>query len=78
MLNIPEQTHTVPVPKHTVPVLNLPKVQFITITPRRKVTCMQQEDVQLILGMTEASNELSDEDQACHDKLFSCPERNKR
>ena len=65
---------------YSVPVLNIlkeakiPKAQFITITPRRKVTCTQQEDVQLTSGMTEASNELSDEDQECHDKLFSCPE----
>ena len=65
---------------YSVPVLNIlkeakiPKAQFITITPRRKVTCTQQEDVQLRSGMTEASNELSDEDQECHDKLFSCPE----
>ena len=59
---------------YSVPVLNIlkeakiPKAQFITITPRRKVTCTQQEDVQLTSGMTEASNELSDEDQECHDK----------
>ena len=65
---------------YSIPVLNIlkeakiPKAQFITITPRRKVTCTQQEDVQLTNGMTEASNELSDEDQECHDKLFSCPE----
>ena len=52
----------------------IPKVQFTTITPKRKVTFTQQ-DVQLRWGMTEASNELSDEDQDCHDKLFSCPEK---
>jgi len=51
----------------------IPTAQFTTITPRRKVTFMQQ-DVQLRLGMTEASNELSHKDQECHDKLFSCPE----
>ena len=51
----------------------IPKAQFTTITLRRKVTFTQQ-DVQLRLGITEASNELSDEDQECHDKLFSCPE----
>ena len=34
-----------------------------------------QQGVQLRLGMTEASNELSDEDQECHNKLFSCPEK---
>ena len=66
---------------YSVPVLNIlkeakiPKAQFITIKPRRKVTCTQREDVQLRSGMTEASNELSDEDQECHDKLFSCPEK---
>ena len=65
--------------KATLPVLNIlkeakiPKAQFTTITLRRKVTFTQQ-DVQLRLGITEASNELSDEDQECHDKLFSCPE----
>ena len=52
----------------------IPKVQFTTITPKRKVTFTQQ-DVQLRWGMTEASNELSDEDQDCHDKLSSCPEK---
>ena len=52
----------------------IPKVQFTTITPKRKVTFTQQ-DVQLRWGMTEASNELSGEDQDCHDKLFSCPEK---
>ena len=31
--------------------------------------------LQLRWGKTEASNELSDEDQECHDKLFSCPEK---
>ena len=65
---------------YSVPVLNvlkgakIPKAQFITITPRRKVTCTQQEDVQLTSSMREASKELSDEDQECHGKLFSCPE----
>ena len=52
----------------------IPRAQFITITPRRKVTCTQQEDVQLTSSMREASNEMSDQDQECHDKLFSCPD----
>ena len=65
---------------YSVPVLNIlkeakiPKAQIITITPRRKVTCTQQGDVQLTSGMREASKELSDEEQECHDKLFSCPD----
>ena len=48
---------------YCVPVLNvlkeakIPKAQFITITPRRKVTCTQQEDVQSTSSMKEASKE---------------------
>ena len=65
---------------YSVPALNIlkeasiPKAQFTAITSRRKLSQTQQEDDQLGLAMAEASDEQSDEDKECHDKLFSCSE----
>ena len=70
--NLPEY-YSVPV-LNTLKEANIPKSQFTAITSRRKSSQTQHKDVQLALGVAEASDEQSDEEKECHNKLFSCPE----
>ena len=71
-VNLPE-CYSVPV-LNTLKEANIPKSQFTAITSRRKSSQTQHKDVQLALGVAEASDEQSDEEKECHNKLFSCPE----
>ena len=70
--NLPE-CYSVPV-LNTLKEVNIPKSKFTAITSRRKSSQTQHKDVQLALGVAEASDEQSDEEKECHNKLFSCPE----